>query len=114
MIEPEFASGCNIDVCITLYGSGLTVDKWRTTAKLKSSDGTVCNAAAYFKEKPPNGFDYFTVDIVSVPGCYTGPGYFYAWGFGSGPTTWPDGTRLGNSWDPNSILSGFPTRLVHD
>jgi hypothetical protein len=113
-VQTRSAYGCNGDVCISLTGSGLTVDKWRTTAWRSSSDPTICNATAYFKAKHPSQGFYTTVDLVTVPGCYYISGYFYAYFEGGGSSTWVNGTRLGNSWDPNAYLTGFPTKEVHD
>jgi len=44
-VQPSSASGCNLDVCIYLRGSGLHVDRWRTTAR---PTGYTCSYAAYW------------------------------------------------------------------
>jgi len=109
----ETAFGCNQDVCQWLFGSGLTVDTWLTTASQSNSDGTICNAEAYFYSRRPNRTTYAIVDVNTVYGCFTGPGTFYSHFEGGGSPTWQNGTRLGNAWEPSQELSGFPTNLVH-
>jgi hypothetical protein len=109
----ESADGCNGRVCIHVRGSGLKVDKWWTTAQLFYSDGRMCNPTAYFKAKGPNQAYYHIVDTATVYQCRHEDGLWYAYFEAGGSSMWQDGTRLGNAWDPNPPLSGFPTELVH-
>jgi len=113
-VQTRSATGCNGRVCITLTGSGLTVDTWKTTAWRSSTDPTTCNATAYFKSKGPTASIYYTIDLVVIPGCRSEAGYYYAYFENGASATFVDGTRVGNAWDPNSVLVGFPTELIHD
>ena len=92
------ASGCNIDVCIYLYGSGLTVDKWETTGTVTSS---TCSYARFYADD--------TLIATSSTICSSGSGTLKAtW---NNPGWFADGTQLCNSW---SGISGYPCKTVHD
>lgn len=110
---PLSAYGCNGRVCINLAGSGLTVNSWETTAEAYASDGLICNPTAYFKAKGPNATSYHIVDIATIYQCHQMNGLWFAYFENKASSTWQNNTKLGNAWDPNSILSGFPTELVH-
>lgn len=90
----EAASGCNIDVCIFLDGSGLTVTKWRTTG---SVSGYQCGYAYFWR----NGAVIRTI---------------YACGSGTVSATWNSpgnfahGDELCNTW---TVASGTPCKTIY-
>lgn len=93
-IQPMGASGCNVNVCIEVDGSGLQVTNWRTTA----SNSTYRCEYAYFKR---NGN---VIKVLSDCGSGT---LSATW---SNPGWFSDGDQLCNTW---SGISGQPCVTVH-
>lgn len=93
-VQPMGASGCNVNVCIDVDGSGLQVTNWRTTA----STSTYRCEYAYFKR---NG------NVIKVlSDC--GSGTLSAnW---SSPGWFSHGDKLCNTW---SGISGQPCVTVY-
>lgn len=93
-VSTQDASGCNINVCIFLTGSGLTVDSWRTTAAVS---GYKCGYAYFWR----NGGVIRTI---------------YACGDGTASATWSSpgtfshGDELCNTW---TIASGKPCKKIY-
>lgn len=93
-VGTEAASGCNIDVCIFLDGSGLTVTKWRTTGTVS---GYKCGYAYFWR----NGSV-----IRSIYAC--GDGTVSAtW---NSPGTFSHGDELCNTW---TVASGKPCATIY-
>src|SRR5216683_2286642 len=91
-VRPDSHSGCNGNICIDVYGSGLVVAGWDTYAHLGS------NAC---------GYAYFFVNgtrIARSTYCYRGKTpKVYLPGL---PHTYSNGTVLCNEWLPGG--SGYP------
>ncbi len=92
----EDASGCNINVCIYLTGSGLVLSQWRTTAYVASA---TCTRASFWA----NG----TRVRQSATYCSSGPGTISAtW---TNPGSFTNGTQACNSW---TVVSGYPCKTI--
>lgn len=90
------ATGCNVDVCIALTGSGLTVDKWETRGYVT---GAQCSYARYLRND--------SVIATSGTVCSSGAGWLVStW---NNPGTFADGTILCNTW---SGITGKPCKTV--
>jgi len=90
------ASGCNQSVCIELIGTGLVVDRWRTTASVSSA---TCSQARFLR----NGW----VVRTSAPVCSSSSGTLVAvW---HGPGGFSHGDQLCNTW---SGVAGKPCKTV--
>lgn len=91
------ASGCNYDVCIYLTGSGLTVDKWRTTGYVTSNE---CSRAKFWA----NG------DLIKTSSLYcpsTSGTLSVTW---DNPGRFADGTKACNSW---TNVTGYPCKTIY-
>ena len=96
-MTPNSASGCNGNVCIQLYGSGLTVDNWNSQANLPV---TMCSYAVYWARG--------AIFKTSGQTCGTGGSQLLA--FSGNATTWPNQTQLCSSW---VNIAGKPCETVH-
>lgn len=93
-VGTEDASGCNIDVCIALEGTGLTVDRWRTTGY---ESGSHCNYVYFWRNDTIIRTHYV---------CGTGQ-LATSW---NSPGSFSDGDVLCNTW---SGISGKPCKTIH-
>jgi hypothetical protein len=90
------ASGCNVDVCIYLTGSGLTVDRWRTTGYVR---GGTCSRGRFWA----NG----TLVKTSAQYCPSSAGTLSAtW---ESPGRFSDPTQACNSW---GNVTGYPCKTI--
>jgi hypothetical protein len=90
------ASGCNVDVCIYLTGSGLTVDRWRTTGYVTSNE---CSRARFWA----NG----SIVKASSLFCPSSSGTLSAtW---ESPGRFANGTQACNSW---TNVTGYPCKTI--
>lgn len=91
------ASGCNVDVCIYLTGSGLTVDRWRTTGYVTSNE---CSRARF----RANG----SIIKSSSLYCPSSSGTLSAtW---DNPGRFANGTQACNSW---TNVTGYPCKTIY-
>ena len=91
------ASGCNVDVCIYLTGSGLTVDRWRTTGYVTSNE---CSRARFWA----NG----SIIKSSSLYCPSSSGTLSAtW---DSPGRFANETQACNSW---TNVTGFPCKTIY-
>lgn len=65
--HPNDASGCNANVCIWVYGNGLTVNKWDTTG---NSSVATCTFSVYWA--PGNAVFSTGQEVCGGPGLYYG------------------------------------------
>lgn len=116
-VTPESANGCNGRVCIHTVGSGLTDERWNTTAQAYYSDGTLC-PDTYFWTKPPSRTTYslFDVHFNNHTLCHRAPvNGSTVWTYTTldCPCTFVNQTKQCNAWEPNPPLNGFPCVTVH-
>ena len=90
------ASGCNVDVCIYLTGSGLTVDQWRTTGYVTSNE---CSRARFWA----NG----SIIKSSSLYCPSSSGTLSTTWFS--PGRFANGTQACNSW---TNVTGYPCKTI--
>lgn len=95
-VTPNSASGCNVNVCMQLHGSGLTVDTWNSQAQLSV---TMCSFGVYWAA----GVIFRTTNQA----CGSAGTLLEAYGTS---TTWPNNTKLCNSW---VNIVGKPCNTVH-
>lgn len=93
-VSTQDASGCNVNVCVFLQGSGLSVTSWRTTAYSSSYQ---CGYAYFWR----NGGVTRTVYA-----CGSGT-VSVTW---SSPGTFSHGDQLCNTW---TIASGNPCKTIY-
>ncbi|MGH9300661.1 MAG: hypothetical protein ACRD0E_02140 [Acidimicrobiales bacterium] len=96
-VHSDSASGCNQEVCIYVYGQGLFVQQWNTTAYFP--DGTE-SFAAYWA----NGNV-----IATTNSFYASPGTWYE-AYWTPDEYFANNTKVCNAWFNNA---GFPCETVH-
>jgi hypothetical protein len=101
-VKPDSASGCNVDVCEEVYGSGLTVTGWKTHALW--GGGQKCTQAYYIEAYPS------TVVFYGDWVCGSGPGVFYGEVTSGLPRGFPNGKLLCAHW---YAINGRPCETVH-
>lgn len=93
----QSASGCNVNVCIYLTGTGLTVDRWRTTGYVTA--GT-CSRARFHAND--------TIIKTSSLHCPSTSGTLSAtW---DNPGRFANNTQACNSW---TNVSGYPCKTIY-
>jgi hypothetical protein len=96
-VQPMSSHGCSGRVCITLIGSGLTLDSWTTTL---SANSTSTSWAEFWVGGSLRGMgSAFTAQS----------GYLYGSAY-TGSLTFSNGDRLCNAWGG---FSGRPCETVH-
>lgn len=95
-VSVQDASGCNGNVCIYLTGTGLVVDRWRTTAYVSSAK---CVSASFWANgvRVRQSATYCTSGAGTISSTWNSPGPF------------ADGTQACNSW---SGVSGYPCKTI--
>ncbi len=96
VVIPESASGCNLDVCISVTGSGTHVTDWNTQGYWDG--GYICTHSHYWWGLP----------IRTGSGACGAAGVFFSdW---HQALDFPNNSQLCNTWD---IIPGKPCETVH-
>jgi len=97
-IHPDSASGCNVNVCISLTGSGTVVDTWETEG-YNSAEDPFCTFSVYWL-----GGDVLDTgeNVCGGLGWYVG---YLGYGIATGGTI-----QACNSW---ISISGYPCETIH-
>jgi hypothetical protein len=101
-VTPRTGSGCNFNLvagsmCIYVFGTGRTVTEWDTSVANPLGIDT-CTYAGYWV----NG------SLLGISNTVCGNGEF--WAYDVGTITWPNQTKLCNTW---VNFSGEPCIVVH-
>ncbi|AXU17518.1 hypothetical protein I3J09_28055 (plasmid) [Streptomyces clavuligerus] len=101
-VSEESATKCtaNGDTCQILKGSGLTVDRWYSTAYQFPADGPKCNIVATFKYNTRHSAGPHVWDVASFRGCATAPprGYIKWTTSNVGPVVFSRNNHVNVSW----------------